>query len=336
LYVISRRRLLLPPLATGCASRPRRPVLNVFTWAGPWSQAFERSLKPLFEKETGAAVLFDNGWGEEIPKLLIAPPDQPPYDVMIVAPFQVYPLIRRGHFARLDFGKIPNLRAFAPEALDNWIAREQWGLTWPDAMHLGVFRTDLARRPERWRDILEAGPGLYRASYMSLYTFAAMRWPGRAAEAIEEDFEGVFQYAREQRRKVRHWWSTSPDMAFHLLQGNVTCGNIHSVDVFPLFAASRPVDVLLTPDRAHFQAIWLVPKGTRYKALAHEFLNQFAGLEFQRAYAAAGFPTPVAAAAPADPLWRRLYSGTARYYPYDAYVRRWNAMTERWNKEVLV
>ncbi|MSV27521.1 MAG: extracellular solute-binding protein [Bryobacterales bacterium] len=336
-HLTSRRHLLLASLGTACAQRRKGAVLTVFTWAGPWGQTFERFLKPLFEKATGATVLFDNGWGEEIPKLLVAPPDQPPYDVMIVAPFQVYPLIRQGHFARLDFGKIPNLRGFSPEALDNWVAREQWGLTWPDAMHTGVYRTDLRPFvPERWEDFLAMSPGLYRASYMSLYTFAAMGWPGRAAEAIEQDFESVFQYARERRRKIRQWWPTSPGMAFHLLQGNVSCGNIHSVDVFPMFAARRPIDVLLTPDRAHFQAIWLVPKGTRYNALAHEFLNQFASVQFQRAYAAAGFPTPVAEAAPGDPLWKRLYSARARYYPYDAYVKHWNSMTERWNKEVLV
>ncbi len=76
--------------------------MTVFTWAGPWGQTFERELKPLFERATGATVLFNNGWGEEIPKLLITPPDQPPYDVMIVAPFAVYAVIRRGYFQQLD------------------------------------------------------------------------------------------------------------------------------------------------------------------------------------------------------------------------------------------
>jgi hypothetical protein len=41
--------------------------LIVFTWAGPRGQTFEGALKPLFEKATGATVLFDDGWGEEIP-----------------------------------------------------------------------------------------------------------------------------------------------------------------------------------------------------------------------------------------------------------------------------
>ena len=77
----TRRSFLASALSSGCSRGLRKPVLTVFTWAGPWGQTFERTLKPLFEKATGATVLFDNGWGEEIPKLLIAPPDQPPYDV---------------------------------------------------------------------------------------------------------------------------------------------------------------------------------------------------------------------------------------------------------------
>ncbi len=75
---MTRRSLLAAAAGGGCSRSRGRPAITVFTWAGPWGQTFERTLKPLFEKATGATVLFDNGWGEEIPKLLIAPPDQPP------------------------------------------------------------------------------------------------------------------------------------------------------------------------------------------------------------------------------------------------------------------
>ncbi len=340
---MTRRSLLASTLTAGCARSPRKPVLTVFCWAGPWGQTFERALKPLFEKATGASVVFDNGWGEEIPKLLIAPPDQPPYDVMIVAPFAIYSVIRRGYFQKLDWRKVPNARRFHPRALSHWVFEEDWGLTWPDALHTGIFRGE---KPGNWQDVLDRKPGLYRAGYMSLYTFAAARNPGRAAEAIGQDFEGVFDFARRQSRKVAHWWATSPDMAFNLLQGNVAAGNIHSVDAFGLLGQQPSLDVFLTADRAHFQAIWLVPRGTRYRELAHEFLNQFASVEFQREYAAAGFPSPIpevaAARAAADPLWARLNPHTGEdfsrlaYYPYDAYLRHWGDMTEKWNQQVLV
>lgn len=66
--------------------------------------------------------------------------------------------------------------------------------------------------------------------------------------------------------------------------------------------------------------------------MAHEFLNQIANLEFQREYAAAGFPSPIpevaAAQASRDPLWARVnpYTESAfeklQYYPYDTYLRR--------------
>src|SRR5262249_11040078 len=162
------------------------------------------------EKATRATVLFDNGWGEEIPKLLIAPPDQPPYDVMIVAPYQVYAIIRRGYFQKLDWRKIPKARLFHPSAVNNWVLQQGYGLTWPDALHTGIYNTSFLSRPESWKEVLDQNPGLYRASYMSLYTFAAARYPGRAARAIEEDFRDSFAYAHEQRRKVAHWWATSP------------------------------------------------------------------------------------------------------------------------------
>lgn len=307
---------------------------------------FEEHLGPLFERATGATVRFDKGWGEEIPKLLIAPPGQPPYDVMIVAPFPVYAVIRRGQFLQLDWTKIPNAKRFHPRALDHWVAQEGWGLTWPDALHTGVYRRDLPSPPRDWREALDHQPGLYSASYMSLYTFAAAYAPGRAAEALVSDFEGVYAFARAQRRKVQHWWTTSPDMAFHLTQGHVNAGNIHSVNALAMMRRGQAVDLFVTEDRAHFQAIWLVPKGTRYPELAHEFINQFASEPFQRAYAAAGFPTPLPGVAReqavADPLWARVnphtdeHFASLHYYPYDAYTEHWHEMTERWNQEILV
>ncbi|MEX2263144.1 MAG: PotD/PotF family extracellular solute-binding protein [Bryobacteraceae bacterium] len=341
----TRRSLITGALTAGCARRGQ-PALTVFTWAGPWGQTFERALKPLFEQATGANVVFDNGWGEDIPKLLAAPPDQPPYDVMIVAPYIAYAVIRRKYFQKLDWGKIPNARLFHPAVRRNWVFEENWGLTWPDALHTGIYNVSTAPRPVSWSEVLDRDPGLYRASYMSLYTFSAARYPGRAAEAIAQDFEGAFAFAREQRRKVSYWWPTSPDMAFNLLQGNVKTGNIHSVDAFGLLRNQSSLDVFLTEDRAHFQAIWLVPRGTRYRELAHEFINQFASSEFQREYAAAGFPTSVPALAREqarrDPLWARINPHAEadfdklRYYPYDTYLRHWDDMTGRWNREILV
>lgn len=344
---LTRRSLLLSACGAGCGNwRRARGPFTVFTWAGPWGETFERALKPLFEEATGETVVFDNGWGEEIPKLLIAPEDQPPYDVMIVAPFMVYPVIRQGHFAPLDWDLIPNAASFHPNAVDNWVAKESWGLTWPDAFHTGIYRRDGQEEVSEWADVFTRRAGFYRASYMSLYSFAAAYAPGRAGEALEQDFAGVFDFAKRNKSSIAHWWATSPDMAFNLTQGNVDAGNIHSVDAYHLLRDEQPVDLFITPDRAHFQAIWLVPKGSRMKTLGHEFLNQFASLEFQRAYAAAGFPTPHAQAAAdqaeKDPLWKRINPHTEadfaalRYYPYDAYTDNWNSMTERWNQDVLV
>ena len=142
---------------------------------GTMGQTFERALKPLFERATGATVLFDNGWGEEIPKLLIAPPDQPPYDVMIVAPFQVYAVIRRNYFQKLDWSKIPNTRLFHPSALRNWVFDEGWGLTWPDALtygHLQYSRYLSARR-------LESGAGS-ESRAISRELYVALHFVGRA------------------------------------------------------------------------------------------------------------------------------------------------------------
>ncbi len=346
--LVTRRKVVSAALtaATGCTGRNSKHTLTVFVWSGPWSQTVERYLKPRFEQATGANLQIENGWGQETAKLLISPPDQPPYDVMIVAPFAIYALIKRNYFQRLDFAKLPNARRFHPAALRNWVYEEGWGLTWPDALHTGIYNTGVTARPEGWREVLERRPGLYRAPYMSMYTFAAAKYPGKASQAIASDFESIFAFAREQRKKVSYWWGTSPDMAFNLLQGNVAIGNIHSVDTFGLLRQSKALDVFLTEDRAHFLAIWLVTRGTPYRELAHEFINQFASMEFQQEYAAAGFPSPIPEVARGqsekDALWARVNPHRAEdfarleYYPYDTYLKHWEEMTTRWNQQVLV
>ena len=146
----TRRFLLASAVGYGYSRSRSKPALTVFTWAGPWVQTFERALKPLFGKATGATVLFDNGCGEETTKLLIAPPDQSPSDVMIVAPFEVYAVIRRGYFQKLDWRKITNARLFHPSALANCVFQENWGLTWPDAQHTGIYTTSAARPRRSW------------------------------------------------------------------------------------------------------------------------------------------------------------------------------------------
>jgi ABC-type Fe3+ transport system substrate-binding protein len=136
-------------------------------------------------------------------------------------------------------------------------------------------------------------------------------------------------------------------MALNLLSGNVSAGNIHSVDIIPVVRAGKPVGVFVpNPDRASFQAIWVVAKHTKKKDLAEAAINLFCSEQFQTIYASnGGFPTAIPAVATkvaaGDKLWAMINPHTPEqfknvgYYPYDAYFAHWDHIVEVWNKKIL-
>jgi putative spermidine/putrescine transport system substrate-binding protein len=136
-------------------------------------------------------------------------------------------------------------------------------------------------------------------------------------------------------------------MALNLVQENVHVGNIHSVDAFAPVRDGEPVGVFVPEkDRASFQALWLIAKDTKKKALAEVAMNLFCSEAFQEIYAGdGGFPTAIpsvaAKVAAKDKLWASINPHTTSdfnnvgYYPYDAYFKDWDKIVNVWDKEIL-
>lgn len=332
-------------------------TLRIFTYAGAWGDQFTDNFAPLFRQQTGANLTVELGWWDSIPKLKASPRGNPAFDLIMTDATQGYPAIREGLFQKVDMTNVPNVSLFAPQVLDNWVVREGWGVTWPDAAQTGVYAQDRVKGPPtRWADLLRpeftGTLGIYNSFYFSLFTFASIKVDsegraGTAREAMEKDLGGVLDFAMAQRARVKYWWPSSSDMALNLTQGNVAAGNIHSVDIIPVIHDKKRVGVFVPEhDRASFQALWLIPKDTKKKALAEAAINLFCGEEFQGIYAGdGGFPTAIpsvaAQIAAADPLWAQLYAHSPEqfqnigYYPYDTYFANWDHIVDVWDKRVL-
>lgn len=347
----------LAPLKALAAKKSAGERLNIFTYAGAWGDMMKTYLRPMFEKETGAKMVLDLGWWDSIPKLKASPPGKPAFDLIMTDATQGYPAIREGLFQKVNWNNIPNSTNFTPEVLNNWVANEGWGVTWPDAAQTGVYLKKRVKNPPvRWADLLrkefDGKLGMYNSFYFSLFTFTCMKVDkeGRAGTAREEmarDIDGCLEFAREQSSRVGYWWPSSSDMAFNLLQENVHIGNIHSVDIYQVIKEGKPVGVFVPDqDRAHFQALWLISKDTKKKALAESAINIFCSEEFQTLYASkGGFPTMIpsvaASVAKEDPVWALVNPYTDEhfknvgYYPYDPYFKHWDKIVSFWDKKVL-
>ncbi len=350
-------------VVAGCGGRGGQGVgpfagreLRVFVYAGGHEQTMREVFVPRFEAVTGATVTLHPGWWDGIPKLKAAPAKDPPFDLVISDATQGYPAAREGMFVQLDLANIPNHKSLAPPALDNWVFRDRYGITFPDSvMTLAYNKLQVPEAPRRWADLFRpdlAGKlGLYNAFYMSLFTFACAKadLDGRAGTAhdlVKDDLEGVLRFAREHRGRVKLWWPTSTDMILGLANRECVAGNMHSPEYVTALREKADLGASVPDaDRAFVQVFWSIPAGSKNKDLAERAIDAIFSeelqLEFARRGSASAVPAIAERIAAADPFWKQLYPHTAdqfrslRYYPYDVYAEHWDQLADAWDRTVL-
>jgi putative spermidine/putrescine transport system substrate-binding protein len=351
-----------PNPSQGGPAGARRPFegrsLTVFVYTGIWEKWYRDLFVPTFEAETGAKVIIDAGWWDGLPKLKVAPPDQPPFDLMLTDPTQGYPAIRDGLVGKLNLANVPNVKRFAPAALDTWIYKEGWGVPHISSpMTLAWDKDAIPGGLKGWGDLLEAPARgaftAYGSYYMGLFTFAAIKAAregkaGQARQMLEGDLDGVLNYARENRDAVRYWWSATTD-AVQAFQGkNVVAGSLHGNGLLAPIRDKKPLEfVIPEQDRAYVQLFFLLTKGSKNKDVAEAALNHISSSTFQWNLAsksgelAAHLPEVTQQIGTQDPLWGRVYPTTAAdwsamaYYPYELYDKQDKKIAEFWTREVL-
>lgn len=342
-------------LAGGCGRKSERG-LTVFVYSG-LDKIFENTFVEPFRAKTGVSVTLDAGWWDAVGKLKASPKGKPAYDLVLTDATQGYPAIKGGMFRQIDFDRVRNHKQLAPAALDNWVAKERYGVTFHEsAMTLGFDTRQAKPAPTSWgdlmRDDLKGKLALYDSFYFSLYTFACMKVaaegkPGTAAKAISDDIGAVLDFAKRERDRARFWWPNGEKMKQDLLQGNFAAGNAHSVTLLPA-GKERPDSVgHVTPeaDRAFVQLMWVIPADTPHADLAEQAIDFLLAKDVQAAMGRAGMGASHATAAKevaaADPDWAKTYPHTdaqmaaIRYFPYDAYFKDWDGITKVWEQEVL-
>lgn len=128
--VMNRRKVLLTTAGVsaaflaGCSSQSDgntvtksdggSKTLTVADWSGQYHTYFKKSIKPMYEKETGVTVKLVPGWSGIISKIKSAPKDDPPYDIAVTEG-QMYNQARAEDlFLPLRKENIPNLNQVYP------------------------------------------------------------------------------------------------------------------------------------------------------------------------------------------------------------------------------
>jgi spermidine/putrescine-binding protein len=362
-FLASAAGLAISSVGLGCGGRGSRAggpfagrQLRVFVYAGGHEQTMREVFVPRFEATTGATVTLHPGWWDGIPKLKAAPAHDPPFDLVISDATQGYPAVKEGLFAQLDLANIPNHQWLVPAALENWVFRERYGITFPDSvMTLAYNKPLVPATPQRWADLLRPDLtgklGLYNSFYLSLFTFACIQVDvegraGTAHEQVKNDLNGVLRFAREQRDRVKLWWPTSTDMILALANRECAAGNMHSPEYVTALRERADLGATVPDaDRAFVQVFWSVPAGSKNKDLAERAINAIFSEEMQLELARHGSASAVLTVAEkmaaADRFWKQLYPHTPdqfrslRYYPYDVYAEHWDDLADTWDRTVL-
>ncbi len=367
-YPPTRRQFLLAAgLASGLAAGCRRgssgksgpfagQSLRVFVYAGGHEKTMRETFVPRFEEETGAKAVLDPGWWDSIAKLKASPPGKPAYDLVITDATQGYPAIKEGLFQQLDMANVPNHKNLTPSALDNWVFRDRYGVPYPDAVMTLAYNRDLVSPPPAaWsdllRDDLRGKVALYNSFYMSLYTFACMKAAedgkaGTARQMVRDDLQGVLQYSKERRDRVKFWWPTTTDMILALARKDCAAGNMQSPEMLQALRQEKALAAAVPEaDRTFVQVMWCVPDGTPRKELAEKAIDLIFSEELQLAFARRGSASAVPAVAKQmaaeDAFWKSIYPHTDEqlrtlgYYPYDTYAEHWDDIASFWDRQVL-
>jgi spermidine/putrescine-binding protein len=350
-------------LVAGCADKKETPSgpfagqeLRVFVYAGGHDKTMREVFVPRFEAATGATAILDAGWWDAISRLKASPVSNPPFDLVISDATQGFPAIREGLFRQLNLDHIPNHKYLAQSALDNWVFRDLYGITYPDSvMTLAYHKEAVTEPPVSWADLLREDLSgklaLYKSFYMSIYTFACMKVaadgkPGTAHAAVRNELEEVLRFARENRGRVRFWWPTSTDMTLGLIHRDCAAGNMHSPEYLQALRQETKLGAVVPQDdRAFVQVFWAIPAGSTKAELAERAINLIFSEDVQIEFARRGSATAVLPAAQKvaaeDQLWKALYPHTQeqlrtlRYYPYDVYAEHWEQIEHVWTREVL-
>lgn len=333
-------------------------TITMFVYSGLTENTFRDVYAPAFEKATGAKVILSPGWWDSAAKLKSSPDDQPPFDLIETDPTQGFPGIRDGLFQKIDLSKIPNAKNFAPQILDTYIYKDGWGVPFlSSAMTLTWHKELVPEGLKKWSDLFSDGLKgkimMYNSYYLSLYTFAVAKVemdgkPGTARAEMENNLDGVLQFAKDKRDWVKYWWPTTADGVNALLQKNVSAGNIHGNGLIAPIRDNKPVGFTVPDnDQAYVQLFFVVPKTTKNKDLAEAAINFFASEQNQRDFGlktgelSVNIPSVAAEVAPRQNIWAKVYPNQPdqfaklSYYPYETYDKNADKITKFWDREVL-
>jgi spermidine/putrescine-binding protein len=325
-------------------------TLSVSTWSGPFAKNYTEAIVKPFEEWSGTKVTVVPGWGELVTKIIAAPPDQPPYDVLL-GEGRIYTQATINKLILpLNLDKIPNHKDVWPALKKLAGYQEGYGVPYQGSpVTLAYNPNKVPFTPTLWKDFLrpEVKGKISLDQYWWLQNFYIAAYimgeKKPNSEWIVENLDGIFELIKtEIAPNVKKWYKGGADLFAFMEQGEVWMGYYYAGSVYQKTRAGMDIEQVFPKEgySGYYDYLMLV-RGTQKRELAEAFINFALRPEIQARFVKAQVNSVSNrhAEIPDDLKWL-IFDTNEEYenfsiFEYGAIEPVYKEIDERWNKEIL-
>lgn len=333
------------------ADRPfEGQTLSVSTWSGPFAKHYTAAIVKPFEKWSGAKVTVVPGWAELVTKIIAAPPDQPPYDVLL-GEGRIYTQARINNLILpLNLDNIPNHKDVFPALKKLPGYRDGYGVPYQGSpVSIAYLTKKVPFTPNSWKDYLR--PEVkgkisldrnwwYENFYVAAYILGEKK---PTADWIVDNMDKIFEVIKTQiAPRVRKWFKGGADLFAYMDQGEVWMGSYYAGSVYQKQLAGMDIKGVFPKEGTNgYYDYQMVVRGTKKKALAEAFINFALRPEVQSDFVQRQFNSVANryAKVPDNLKWL-IFDTNEEYekfsiFDWEPIEPLYKQIDERWNKEIL-
>lgn len=263
-------------------------TLRVATWGGDWGANVEKSVGVLFEEQTGASVEYVVGNPpDNLAKLVSAPADDPPFDVMQMDSLTQEGLIKDSLVQPLDHAKLP-----LDDLFEQAVTTDQYGPAFT------LVPVVIAWSPEKFEELGLAEPTSFddlfaselkgRVAYPGMRVGFAPLIISGLANAWFGDREAAEQAIEKIKELEPRIYGATPEMATWLTNGEVYAAVTHTAQVQAMRNQGFDLAFVYPEAGGHRSMVYWnmanIVRGTKNKDMAEEWVRINLSCEGQEAF----------------------------------------------------
>ena len=343
--------ICLSLLGAAYAGQPfKGQKLTVSTWSGPFSKHYTAAIVKPFEKWSGAKVTVVPGWSELVTKIMAAPADQPPYDVLL-GEGRIYTQAKINNLILpINFDNIPNHKDIFPALKKLKGYRERNGIPYQGSpVALVYLPGKVPFKPTSWSDLtrpeVKGRVCLDRAWWLENFYLAAylMGQKNPNGKWIVDNLDPIFEVIKTKLApNIKVWYKGGADLYAYMDQGEVWMSPFYTGTAYQKKTSGMPINFIFPKEGFNgYYDYQMIVRGTKKKELAEAFINFALRPDVQLDFVKRQFNSVSNSKvrAPKDVTWF-IMDTNEEYEKFSPFEWEdiepiYKEIDERWNKEVL-